>query len=55
MSKTMKRIVSLVLVVLMLGAVEVAAVACTPEEKKTSTYTYKSYSTALGTNWNPHT
>lgn len=55
MSKTMKRIVSLVLVVLMLGAVAVAAVACTPEEKKTSTYTYKSYSTALGTNWNPHT
>jgi len=55
MSKTMKRIVSLVLVVLMLGAVAVTAVACTPEEKKTSTYTYKSYSTALGTNWNPHT
>ncbi len=55
MSKTMKRIVSLVLVVLMLGAVAVAAVACTPEEKKTSTYTYKSYTTALGTNWNPHT
>ena len=57
MSKTMKRIVSLVLVVLMLGAVAVAAVACTTpeEEKKTSTYTYKSYTTALGTNWNPHT
>ena len=57
MSKTMKRIVSLVLVVLMLGAVAAAAVACTTpeEEKKTSTYTYKSYTTALGTNWNPHT
>ena len=62
MSKTMKRVVSLFLAVLMLASVLATAVAC---GKKNPTgdkfvaddkdYTYKSYTTALGSNWNPHT
>ncbi len=55
MSKTMKRIVCLVLAFVMLAAIAVTAISCAKDETKTSTYTYKSYTTALGTNWNPHT
>ncbi len=55
MSKTMKRIVSLMLAVLMLAAVAVTAIGCAEKPEGTGDYTYKSYTTALGTNWNPHT
>ena len=61
MSKTIKRIVSLVLVLAMVAAVCLATVSCTPdnnndEEKKAlATGTYNTYTSALGTNWNPHT
>ena len=55
MSKTIKTIVSLILVVIMLTAVASCA-SCndTPDEKTTAGYTYKTYTTALGSNWNPH-
>jgi len=52
MSKTMMRLVSLILVVIMLGAV---AVSCGTKAEGAGDYTYRSYTTALGTNWNPHT
>lgn len=64
MSKTTKRFVSLLLAVLMLATVALAAVACgkkNPDDGKDAfvadgkEYTYKSATTALGTNWNPHT
>ncbi len=62
MSKTMKRVVSLFLAVLMLASVLATAVACgkknPPDDKFVADdkdYTYKSYTTALGSNWNPHT
>ncbi len=56
MSKTLRRVISLVMVVCMLFTMAVIFSSCkdkTPAEVKT--YTYKSYSTALGNNWNPHT
>ncbi len=53
MSKTMRRVVSLILVVIMLVAVIATAASC---KKSTAyTYTYNTYTTQLGTNWNPHT
>ncbi len=52
---TMKRIVSVVLVVLMLVAVCTTIISCGDKKTKNKTYTYKSYTTAMGTNWNPHT
>lgn len=52
MSKTMMRLVSLILVVIMLGAV---AVSCGTKAEGAGDYTYRSYTTAMGTNWNPHT
>ena len=59
MSKTMKRIVSVLLAVLMLASVSVVAISCGDETegeiKGAGEYTYKSYATSLGTNWNPHT
>ena len=56
MSKTMKKVVSLVLVVVMLAAVCLAAVSCNNnKEAVKDTYTYNSYTSSLGTNWNPHT
>lgn len=68
MSKTMTRIVSLLLVLVMALGVCLVAVGCSeqkPDDKKDPTkddnnvvakdYTYKSATTALGTNWNPHT
>ena len=71
MSKTMTRIVSLLLVLVMALGVCLAAVSCdTKEETKkpaadntqpgdkhdpSKNYTYKSATTALGSNWNPHT
>ena len=63
MCKT-KSIVSLILVVIMLATVALTAVSCTKNPGTTpggddtavkNEYTYKTYSTALGTNWNPHT
>ncbi len=63
MSKTLRRVLSLVMVVCMLFTMAVIFSSCkdktpnddtkTPAEVKT--YTYKSYTTALGNNWNPHT
>ncbi len=55
MSKTTKRIVSLMLAVVMLASVCLAAVGCKNDDAVKSEYTYKSYTTALGNNWNPHT
>ena len=55
MSKTIKRIVSLSLAVLMIAAVCMTAVSCGKKNGAGDSYTYKSYTTALGTNWNPHT
>ncbi len=54
MSKTTKRIVSLALATLMLAAIAFGAISCGQKEEA-GTYTYKTYTTALGTNWNPHT
>lgn len=64
MSKTIKKIVSLTLVVIMVLTACLAATSCgnnntttTGPDGNTGTpaeYTYKSYTTALGTNWNPH-
>ncbi len=59
MCKT-KSIVSLILVVVMLATVALAAVSCKPNpgpetETEYKNYTYKTYTTSLGTNWNPHT
>ena len=48
----MKKIFALALAVLMIvGGMS----ACTPSIDLGTGYTYRSYSTALGTNWNPHT
>ncbi len=57
MSKTTMRIVSLILAVVMLVGVVVTTVSCNQKKKYDGAgdYTYKSYTTALGTNWNPHT
>ncbi len=55
MSKTMTKIVCLVLSVMMLCATLASCASCNPAEDNTATYTYKSYTTALGNNWNPHT
>ena len=74
MSKTIKRVVSVLLAGVMLASVAVTAVACKDAEEgfvpvettvgknnnvvKPSSggeYTYRGYTTALGTNWNPHT
>ena len=54
MNKTFKRVLSMVLAVIMVMSVCFTLVACGDKEQ-TSTYTYKSYTTALGNNWNPHT
>lgn len=56
MSRTTKRLVSVVLVAATLVAIALSAASCGPkgfvaDDKE---YTYKSYSTALGTAWNPH-
>ena len=48
----MKKIFALALAVLMVVGV---MSACTPSVDLGTGYTYKSYTTALGTNWNPHT
>ncbi len=56
MSKTTMRIVSLILAVVMLVGVVVTTVSCNKKKYDgAGDYTYKSYTTALGTNWNPHT
>ena len=59
MSKTIKRIVSVSLVVVMF-VVAMSSTACGlldlfKKPEATDSYTYNTYSTALGTNWNPHT
>ena len=61
MCKT-KSIVSLILVAIMLVTVALTAVSCnkTPDTgddvaKEYKNYTYKTYTSSLGTNWNPHT
>ena len=54
MNKTFKRVLSMVLAVIMVMSVCFTLVACGDKEQ-TSTYTYKTYTTALGNNWNPHT
>ncbi len=53
MSKTMKRIISVALVLLMLLTVVLATVGCSKKEK-TYRYTYNTYVDQMGTNWNPH-
>ena len=37
------------------AVVAVAVASCGPEPVEKETYTYKSWTTALGSNWNPHT
>lgn len=37
------------------AVVAVAVASCTPKPVEKETYTYKSWTTALGSNWNPHT
>ena len=54
MKNTVKKIVCFVLVLCMLVSVGVTLASCAPAEG-TGEYTYNSWSTALGTNWNPHT
>ncbi len=56
MSKMLKKIVSLALALCMLLTVALIA-GCNQEEQEEAakTYTYKGYTTAFGTNWNPHT
>ena len=54
MSNTIKKVISLILVVVMLSSLFL--VACKKKNVEgVGDYTYKSYTTALGTNWNPHT
>ena len=53
MSKTIKRIVCAALVLCMLALPVMTG--CAPAAEGAGDYTYKSYTTALGTNWNPHT
>ncbi len=53
MNKTFKRVVSTILVVCMMLTACLSLASC--GEDLSGQYTYKSYSTALGTNWNPHT
>ena len=65
MSRTIKKIVSVVLVLAMLATICLTAVGClgnkddngdkTPAKEALATGTYNSYTSALGTNWNPHT
>ena len=55
MSKTIKTVVSLILVVVMLASLCLTAVSCKKNVEGAGDYTYKSYSTSLGHNWNPHT
>ena len=43
------------LLLVLVAAVTVCVVAsCTPKPVEKETYTYKSWTTALGNNWNPH-
>ncbi|MCQ2770777.1 MAG: ABC transporter substrate-binding protein [Clostridia bacterium] len=56
MKITARRVLCVVLCLVMLLGVAVLGVACGKKPAATAkTYTYKSYSSALGTNWNPHT
>ena len=54
MKKTV-RIISLILVLCLLSGVLTVIAACNKNKVDTGVYTYKTYSTALGNNWNPHT
>ena len=54
MNKTFKRVLSMVLALCMVISVCFTLVACGDKEGE-GQYTYKSYTTALGNNWNPHT
>lgn len=54
MNKTFKRVLSMVLALCMVISVCFTLVAC-GDKVGDGQYTYKSYSTALGNNWNPHT
>ena len=53
MNKTFKKLVSAVLVVCMMLSVAFTLTSC-GDDAEPGAYTYKSYTTALGTNWNPH-
>ena len=53
MNKTFKRVVSTILVACMMLTACLSLASC--GEDLSGQYTYKTYSTALGTNWNPHT
>lgn len=53
MNKTFKKVVCTVLVICMALSVSLALTSC--GDSGEGQYTYKSYTTALGTNWNPHT
>ena len=54
MRNTMKRVFSCVLVVCMMATV-LAMAGCGSGSGEAKSYTYKTYSTSLGNNWNPHT
>ncbi|MGN1094983.1 MAG: ABC transporter substrate-binding protein, partial [Eubacteriales bacterium] len=54
MSKTFKRMLSVVLALFLLLPV-IAACGCNKKSGDVPSYTFKTYSQALGTNWNPHT
>ena len=53
MNKTFKKVLSAVLVVVMLLSATFALSSC--GEKLEGRYSYNTYTTALGNNWNPHT
>ena len=53
MKTTLKKIIAVLLVVA--TAVVLLASCAKKTESTTDTYTYKTYQSALGTNWNPHT
>ncbi len=52
MNKTFKKVLCAVLVVCMVLSVALTLTSC--NNKKDTSVTYKSYTTALGNNWNPH-
>ena len=59
MNKTFKRVLCLALTVCMLVSAMAALASCKrekdPDPVVKNEYTYNSWSTALGNNWNPHT
>lgn len=54
MSKTVNKVVSIAIIAAMMLTV-LLSTGCVKKPAGTDEYTYRSYATALGSNWNPHT